>query len=62
VNSDYAEHRLRDFAMLAPKIEILPPGAFAKWMKSRGKLGGQNKVPRIMLDASVFQSLLAVRA
>jgi hypothetical protein len=62
VNSDYAEHRLRDFAMLAPKIEVLPPGAFAKWMKSRGKLGGQNKVPRIMLDASVFQSLLAVRA
>jgi GH3 auxin-responsive promoter len=61
-NSDYAEHRLRDFAMLAPKIGVLPPGTFANWMKSRGKLGGQNKVPRIILDASLFESLLAIRA
>jgi hypothetical protein len=40
---------------------LLPPGAFANWMKSRRKLGGQNKVPRIILDASLFESLLAVR-
>jgi len=61
-NSDYADHRAGDFAMLAAKIEVLPPGTFAHWMKSRGKLGGQNKVPRIILDASLFESLLAVRA
>src|SRR5208337_1441709 len=59
-NSDYAEHRAADFAMLAPQIEVLPPGTFANWMKSRGKLGGQNKVPRVILDASLFESLLAV--
>ncbi len=52
----------RDFAMLAPKIEVSQPGAFAKWIKSRAKLGDQNKVPRIILDAKLFQSLLAVRA
>ena len=57
-NSDYAAHRAGDFAMLAPLVKVLPPGTFASWMKSRGKLGGQNKVPRIILDAGLFQSLL----
>ena len=32
--------------MLAPKIEVLPPGAFAKWMKLHGSLGAKHKVPR----------------
>ena len=57
VNSDYAEHRLRDFAMLTPKIEVLPPGAFAKWMKLHGKLTKS----RVILDATLLESLLAVR-
>ena len=57
-NSDYAAHRAGDFAMLAPLVKVLPPGTFASWMKLRGKLGGQNKVPRIILDAGLFQSLL----
>jgi len=60
VNSDYAEHRAGDFAMLAPRVKILPPRTFAHWMKSRGRLGGQNKVPRIILDADLFQSLLGL--
>jgi hypothetical protein len=33
------------------------PGAFAAWMKSRGKLGGQHKVPRIINNAELFASL-----
>ncbi len=58
-NADYAAHRAGDLAMLGPAVKVLPPGSFANWMKSRGKLGGQNKVPRIILDAGLFQSLLA---
>ncbi len=58
-NADYAAHRAGGLAMLAPQIKVLPPGTFANWMRSRGKLGGQNKVPRIILDTALFQSLLA---
>ena len=36
-----------------------PPGAFAGWMKKRGKLGGQNKVPRIITDEALFDDLRA---
>jgi hypothetical protein len=56
-NLDYREHRLNDVQMLPPEIKLLPPGKFAAWMKSRGKLGAQNKVPRIINDAELFASL-----
>ena len=43
--------------MDAPRVRFLPPGGFAAWMKSRGKLGGQNKVPRIVNDQALFAAL-----
>ena len=35
----------------------MPPGTFAAWMASRGRAGGQNKVPRIINDRALFQTL-----
>lgn len=58
LNRDYKVHRSGDFSMGAPHILVAPPGAFAAWMKSRGKLGGQNKVPRIVSDAQAFQKIV----
>lgn len=58
-NLDYREHRFNDVQMLAPEIWLVPPGSFAAWMKSRGKLGAQNKVPRIINDAELFAGLQA---
>lgn len=58
-NADYAEHRAGNFGMSAPRVEFVRPGAFAGWMKSRGKLGGQNKVPRVMADPEALQKVLA---
>lgn len=57
-SADYADHRAGGFGMGAPEIRPVPSGTFAAWMKSRGKLGGQNKVPRVILDAALFDSLL----
>ena len=37
----------------------MPPRGSAAWMKSRGKLGGQNKVPRIVNDRELFAALQA---
>ncbi|MGL6076204.1 MAG: GH3 auxin-responsive promoter family protein [Fimbriiglobus sp.] len=47
LNEDYAAHRVNDLTMLRPEVIIVRPEGFADWMKSRGKYGGQNKVPRM---------------
>jgi GH3 auxin-responsive promoter len=56
-NDDYRAHRAGGFGLGAPEIRAVPPGTFASWMKQRGKLGGQHKVPRIVNDVDLFQSL-----
>ena len=56
-NKDYRAHRSEGFGMALPEIKIVPQGTFAGWMKSRGRLGGQNKVPRIINDEDLFQNL-----
>ncbi len=57
LNDDYAAHRAGGYGLDAARVRFLPPGGFAAWMKSRGKLGGQNKVPRIVNDRGLFASL-----
>ncbi|WP_347541375.1 GH3 auxin-responsive promoter family protein [Roseomonas sp. CAU 1739] len=58
-NDDYAAHR--DGAQLAaPAVVLLPPGAFAGWMRAEGKLGGQHKVPRVVADPDRFAAMVAV--
>jgi hypothetical protein len=47
INEDYLAHRAGNLTMLAPEVVVLPRGAFSNWMRSRGKLGGQHKVPRL---------------
>ena len=57
LNDDYAAHRAGGYGMDAARVRFVPAGAFAAWMKSRGKLGGQNKVPRIVNDRELFAAL-----
>jgi hypothetical protein len=47
INSDYEAKRYKDLALQKPVVRIIPEGTFYNWMKRRGKLGGQNKVPRL---------------
>jgi hypothetical protein len=56
-NDDYRAHRAEGFGMKSPEVQAVPPGTFAAWMKSRGRLGGQNKVPRIVNDQELFATL-----
>ncbi len=55
-NDDYRAHR-GDTSLGAPQILAVPRGTFAAWMKSRGRLGGQNKVPRVINAAELFAGL-----
>ena len=57
-SADYAVHRQGDFGMLPPRVLALKAGGFAAWMASRGKLGGQNKVPRVIRDPALLADLL----
>ena len=47
INSDYDAKRYKDIALKPPIIHAVREGTFYEWMKKRGKLGGQNKVPRL---------------
>lgn len=59
LNDDYRVHRAGDVQMAPPEILVAAPGAFVDWMRQRGKLGGQNKVPRVIHDAAFFGELEA---
>jgi GH3 auxin-responsive promoter len=59
VNLDYAAHRAEDFGLRRPEIRLLGPGSFARWMQQRGKLGAQNKVPRVVAGPEALSGLLA---
>lgn len=59
-NDDYAVHRSDDFGMAEPLLLAVAPGTFAEWMRRRGKLGGQNKVPRVILEQDLLENLLAL--
>ncbi len=59
INADYAAHRSGGWGMNPPEIEVLPPGGFAAWMGERGRLGGQNKVPRVIHDRDLLEDLRA---
>ncbi len=47
LNSDYEAKRHKDLALGKPQIILAPKGTFYKWMKRKGKIGGQNKIPRL---------------
>ncbi len=59
INSDYEAKRHKDIALRMPLVHIMPPGGFNRWLKSKGKLGGQNKVPRLSNDRSYIDEILS---
>ncbi len=56
LNEDYRSHR-DGGQLLPPRTVAAPPGTFAAWMRARGRLGGQNKVPRVIADPDLLGSL-----
>ena len=61
VNSDYEAKRAADATMLQLELIALKPGTFLKWMRQRGKVGGQNKVPRLHNDSKFIDQLLLLQ-
>ncbi|MBC8172489.1 MAG: GH3 auxin-responsive promoter family protein [Chitinophagales bacterium] len=58
INSDYEAKRYKDMALELPKVHVAKKGAFYNWLKSKGKLGGQHKVPRLSNDRKYLIEIL----
>ncbi|MBL0342126.1 MAG: GH3 auxin-responsive promoter family protein [Bacteroidetes bacterium] len=59
VNSDYEAKRYKDMALRPPVIRILPENTFYMWLKSKEKLGGQHKVPRLSNDRKIVEEIVS---
>ena len=57
VNSDYEAKRYNDLAVERLKLNIAKPGTFFNWMKSRNKIGAQQKVPRLANHREYLEEL-----
>lgn len=58
VNYNYAAKRSNDYAIRRQRLTVAPPGFFRSWMKSRGKVGGQHKVPRLANHRKFLEDVL----
>ncbi|WP_233559755.1 GH3 auxin-responsive promoter family protein [Taibaiella sp. KBW10] len=58
VNSDYEAKRHKDIALRMPIVHDVAKGSFNAWLKSKGKLGGQNKVPRLANERKFVEEIL----
>ncbi len=58
INGDYEAKRQKGMAMGFPKYSVLATGGFDQWLKSQGKLGGQNKIPRLCNDRYIVEQIL----
>ena len=62
LNSDYEAKRHKDIALKMPLVTALPKNTFHKWLHSKGKLGGQHKVPRLSNERQIVEEILAIIA
>lgn len=58
LNSDYEAKRYKDIALRMPVVHSLNKGTFNEWLRSKGKLGGQHKVPRLSNERKFLEEIL----
>ena len=60
INSDYEAKRYKDITLQRLEIVVARQGLFNDWLKLRGKLGGQHKVPRLSNSRDTIEELLRI--
>lgn len=58
INSDYEAKRYKDITLQSLEIIEAKKGVFNDWLKSKGKLGGQHKVPRLSNKRDYIEQIL----
>ncbi len=61
INSDYEAKRSKDIALRMPLLKAMPKGTFNEWLRSKGKLGGQHKVPRLSNERTIVEEILQLQ-
>lgn len=61
INSDYEAKRHKSIALGLPVVHALRKGVFAEWLHSKGKLGGQHKVPRLSNERKYLEEILQIQ-
>ena len=57
LNSDYEAKRYHNMVLREPIVRKVPRMTFYNWLRDKGKLGGQNKVPRLSNDRKYIEEL-----
>ncbi len=58
INSDYEAKRHKSIALRLPIVQIMKKGIFNEWLRNKGKLGGQHKVPRLSNERMLLEEIL----
>lgn len=60
INSDYEAKRYRNMTLTGPVVRTARKNVFYNWLRSKNKLGGQHKVPRLSNNRALLEELLAL--
>ncbi len=60
INSDYEAKRYKDITLQRLELIKARPGIFNDWLKKKGKLGGQHKVPRLCNNRDIIEQVIAL--
>ena len=58
LNSDYEAKRYKNMTLMPLKLHVAKPKTFYKWLKQKGKIGGQHKVPRLSNTREYLDELM----
>jgi hypothetical protein len=61
INSDYEAKRYKNITLEKPIIHSVKTGTFYNWMNVKGKIGGQNKVPRLSNNRLYLDELFKIK-
>ena len=57
LNSDYEAKRYKEISLQPLEIRVAREGTFYEWLRRKGKLGGQHKIPRLSNDRTFIEEL-----
>ena len=61
INSDYEAKRHKNIALRMPVVHPVKKGTFNEWLRNKGKLGGQHKVPRLSNERTLVEEIKSLK-
>ncbi|MDC1106289.1 GH3 auxin-responsive promoter family protein [Prolixibacteraceae bacterium] len=58
VNTDYEAKRYKNTTLNEPELIVIKNNSFFRWCEQKGKVGGQNKIPRLSNDRNFIEELI----